>query len=73
MKVREGSRGDFDRDGCGCQNRFGIPFWWVGKFAAHFRTYFGGDWDVHWGKLGHPARCPSLPFLFWVGRIPLLK
>ena len=23
------------------------PFW--GRFTAHFRTYFSGDWDVHWG------------------------
>ena len=21
----------------------------VGEFTTHFRTYFGGDWDVHWG------------------------
>ena len=25
----------------------GIPFW--GRCATHFRTYFSGDWDVHWG------------------------
>ena len=31
------------------QNRFGIPFWLVGEFTTHFRTYFSGDWDVHWG------------------------
>ena len=35
------------RWGCGCQNRFGIPFWLAG--APHLRTYFSGDWDVHWG------------------------
>ena len=29
------------------QNRFGIPFW--GRCTIHFRTYFSGDWDVHWG------------------------
>ena len=29
------------------QHRFGIPFW--GRFTTHFRTYFSGDWDVHWG------------------------
>ena len=23
--------------GCGCQNRFGIPFWLVGEFTTHFR------------------------------------
>ena len=27
----------------------GIPFWLVGEFTTHFRTYFSGDWDVHWG------------------------
>ena len=31
------------RNGCGCQNRFGIPFWLVGEFTTHFRTY------VRWG------------------------
>ena len=35
--------------GCGCQNRFGIPFWLVGEFTTQFRTYFSGDRDVHWG------------------------
>ena len=20
----------------------------VGEFTTHFRTYFSGDWDVHW-------------------------
>ena len=25
----------------------GIPFW--GRCTTHFRTYFTGDWDVHWG------------------------
>ena len=24
-----------------------VPFW--GRCTTHFRTYFGGDWDVHWG------------------------
>ena len=27
----------------------GIPFWLVGEFTTHFRTYFNGDWDAHWG------------------------
>ena len=31
------------RLGCGCQNRFGIPFGVVGEFTTHFRTYFSGD------------------------------
>ena len=35
--------------GCGCQDRFGMPFWLVGEFTTNFRTYFSGDWDVHWG------------------------
>ena len=35
--------------GCGGQNRFGIPFWLVGEFTTHSRTYFSGDWDVQWG------------------------
>ena len=26
-----------------------IPFWLVGEFTTRFRTYFSGDWDVHWG------------------------
>ena len=27
-----------------------IPFWDVfGEFTTHFRTYFSGEWDVHWG------------------------
>ena len=30
---------------CGCRNRFGIPCW--GRRTT--RTYFSGDWDVHWG------------------------
>ena len=23
----------------------------VGELTTHFRTYFSGDWDVHWGYL----------------------
>ena len=26
----------------------GIPFWLVGEFTTRFRTYFSGDWDVHY-------------------------
>ena len=29
--------------------RNGIPFWLVGEFTTHFRTYFTGDGDGHWG------------------------
>ena len=28
----------------------GIPFW--DRCTTHFRTYFSGDWDVHWGLTG---------------------
>ena len=44
LAMRAGS----PKNGCGGQNRFAIPFWWVGEFA-HFRTYFSGDWNIHWG------------------------
>ena len=27
-----------------------VPFW--DRCTTHFRTYFNGDWDVHWGKTG---------------------
>ena len=30
----------------------GIPFWGIGEFATHFRTYFSGDWDVHLANRG---------------------
>ena len=30
------------KHGCGCQNRFGIPFGLVGEFTTHFRTYLVG-------------------------------
>ena len=45
------TRGLGVRCGCGCQNRFGIPFWLAGEFTTHFRTYFSGwiESDVHWG------------------------
>ena len=33
-----------ETNGCGCQSRFGIPFWLVGEFTTHFRTYFSGDY-----------------------------
>ena len=36
--------------GCGGQSRStGSHFGGPGEFTTHFRTYFGGDWDVHWG------------------------
>ena len=48
-----------DRYGCGGQNRFGIPFWLLGEFTTHSRTYFSGwiESDVHWGcDLGFDPR-----------------
>ena len=56
---REGCKDALEEQGCGCQNRFGIPFW--GKCT----TYFGGDWDVHWGygtlTHGPMSRNPGAP------------
>ena len=37
------------------------PFWdplGVGEFTTNFRTYFSGDWEVHWGTGTDPR--PSL-------------
>ena len=45
--------------GGGGQNRFGIPFWLVGEFTTHFRTFFGGDGEVHWGYELHFDPWPS--------------
>ena len=46
------------------QNRFGSHFG-VGEFTTHFRTYFSGDRDVHWGcgilTHGHLRRSPAMP------------
>ena len=39
--------GIFQTHGCGSKpmgSHFG-----VGEFTTHLKTYFGGDWDVHWG------------------------
>ena len=35
--------------GYGCQNQWDPSHFGIGEFTAHFRTYFSGDWDVHWG------------------------
>ena len=39
---------------CGGQHRFGIPFWRIGEFTTHFRTYFSGwtESNAHWGVTG---------------------
>ena len=31
-----------------------VPCWLVGEFTTHFRIYFSGDWDVHWGTIWMP-------------------
>ena len=31
----------------GCGSKPMVPFW--GRRTTHFRAYFSGDWDVHWG------------------------
>ena len=31
----------------GCGSKPMVPLW--GRCTTHFRTYFRGDWDVHWG------------------------
>ena len=32
------------------QNRFGIPFWWVGEFTTRFSRDFSGDWLMFTGS-----------------------
>ena len=39
----------------------GIPFLLVGEFTTHFRTYFSGGWDVHWG---HDLDLDPWPYIF---------
>ena len=51
----------------GCHNRFGIPFWGIGEFTTHFRTYFGGwiESDVHWGYDLDFDPWPNVSLLGW--------
>ena len=51
-------------DGCGGPNCFGIPFWLVGEFTTHFRTYFSGWIGRFTGGFGF---CPMARF-FGLGR-----
>ena len=37
----------FEKHSYGCGSTPMVPLW--GRCTAHFRTYFSGDWDVHWG------------------------
>ena len=54
-------------NGCDGHNRFGIPFWLVGEFTTRLRTYFSGDWDVHWGTTRDVDPWPDSN---WVSSIP---
>ena len=41
-----------DADGCGSKPM--VSHFGVGEFTTHVRTYFSGEWDVHWyGALTH--------------------
>ena len=40
-----------------------IPFW--GRCTTHFRTYFRGAWDVHWGLTGISTHGQQLCGLGW--------
>ena len=37
---------NFDPQPYGCGSKPMVPFW--GRCTTHFRSYFSGDWDVHW-------------------------
>ena len=54
------------------QIRFGTPFW--DRLLTRFRTYFSGDWDVHWGYgvfthgyMGDPVLLFLLGLVFELG------
>ena len=49
----------------GCGSKPMVPFWLVGEFTTHFRTYFSGDWDVHWGY-GVLTHGHMMKLAFWV-------
>ena len=66
--------GVFFSNGCGCQSRFGIPFWLVGEFTTHFRTYLvvglgcslGGHRDFDpWPKNGVPKSSRGSGYSFF--------
>ena len=41
-RIRLKRRWGAAENGCGGENRFGIPFWLVGEVTTHFRTCFSG-------------------------------
>ena len=47
-RIRATSEAMVETIGCGSK-----PFWdpilLVGEFTTHFKIYFSGGWDVHWG------------------------
>ena len=43
-------------NGRGCQHQWDPILVGIGEFTTHFRTYFSGDWDVHWVQ----GKCLSL-------------
>ena len=49
---------------CGCGSKPMVPFW--GRCTTHFRTYFSGDWNVHWGYgiLTHGHMAPAFVVSF---------
>ena len=51
----------------GCGSKPMVPFW--GRCTTHFKTYFSGDWDVHWGygslTHGHLRECAQQGSSHW--------
>ena len=45
--------------GCGCQNRFGMPFWLVGEFTTHFRLPIFVGIGMFIGGIPPPWPCES--------------
>ena len=70
-----GGAGGQDLESFGWSKPMGSHFG-VGEFTTHFRTYFSGDWDVHWGYAlwthGHvcvtgKSSCPWC--VVWIGGV----
>ena len=78
LRLRNPSRGggECGKSGCGCQNRFGIPFW--GRCTTHFRTYFSGwigmftggtIWPLTHGQVCAERAAPRLRVEWTVARL----
>ena len=52
---------DFDPQPYSCGSKLTVPFW--GRRTTHLRTYFSGDWDVHWG---YDLDFDPWPYFVWV-------